>query len=351
MEEGEPEHEKAGGKGGHDAVTQGLQCSVLPPRPDVLGHEGGHGLHIGRRHQHDEGAQPLRHAQARGKDQALGVDNGQNQHEGQAHQQVLQGDGRTQPQDAADEAPVPGNVVPPEAEGQLFPADDEPGDEHAHGLGQHRGPGGAHGPQVEAPDEEQVGPDIDQAGQGHRDQGHFGIPQPAEDGAQQVVGGDEHEAAGADPHVGPGLGEGLSGSLHQLCHPCRLPHQHRGEDGSQDQEQAHACADGLARPLGPAFADELAHLDGDAHGQAGDDAGEGVHDLAACGHAGDVGGGREAAHHPQVHRAVGRLQQQGQQHRQGKSYQGQENAAGCEIGFLFHGSRSGPLSCSYAGRL
>lgn len=47
-----------------------------------------------------------------------------------------------------------------------------------------------------------------------------------------------------------------------------------------------------------------------------------MHDLAAGGNGGDIGRVAELAHDQQVRRAIGRLQQQRQQHRQRKPTKG-----------------------------
>jgi len=71
-------------------MPQSLSCPFRFACTHILSHECGHGLHIGRRHQHDETAELLRNTYTGGDRQAQTVDDGGDGQEGDAYQQLLQ---------------------------------------------------------------------------------------------------------------------------------------------------------------------------------------------------------------------------------------------------------------------
>lgn len=142
VEKRRPAHQHSRRHRGSNTAPQGFSRPVPPVRAHILGHEGGHGLHVGGGHQHDEGAQLLRHAHAGGGDGAHGVGDGDDGQEGEVHQQILEGHWTAQPQDLAGHSPVKAKVLACQCKGQLLPSDDQQGQHHTDRLGKHRGNGG-----------------------------------------------------------------------------------------------------------------------------------------------------------------------------------------------------------------
>ena len=137
-------------------------------------------------------------------------------------------------------------------------------------------------------------------------------PDAPENRPQDVVGHDKDGAHAADAHIGAGVDKGLRRGVHpageQIAagyHHRRYGHGHHGEDGD-------ARSDPPSGPLPPAAADSVAHKDGDPHGQAGNDHGDDVKELAAGGHPRLFAGAGELPHDDQVRRPVHGLQQQGE---------------------------------------
>ena len=178
--------------------------------------------------------------------------------------------------------------------------------------------------------------DVDGAGDGHGQKGCFGVADAAQHGAEHVVGHDEGRADAADADIGAGGGEGLRGGVDQLRQHRAAGgddgSEHRGDDGKQHNGRADAPAGAFAVPR----AHRIAHIHGHAHAQSGDDHGDHVQQLTARGHGGLLRRAGELAHDQKVGRAVGGLQQQGQQHGKGEGQQRFENIP-LGQGYIFHG--------------
>ncbi len=71
--------------------TAGPARPGLPARADVLGHKGGHRLHVGRRHDHQENAHLAAYAYAGGHDRPHGIGDGDQNQKRNIMQQVLKG--------------------------------------------------------------------------------------------------------------------------------------------------------------------------------------------------------------------------------------------------------------------
>ena len=223
--------------------------------------------------------------------------------------------------------PVEADIPPLHGKGQLPAADDEPGQRHADCLRQHGSQCRAGRAHAERAHQQQVQPDIEHAGDGHGDQRHAGISHAPEHAADDVIGHDEDKAAGADAYVDHGQIEGRLRCVQQGGYRPRQPHGQGGHQQRQHGKGGDTAADDLPRFPGPSLPYPLPHHDGDAHGHANDDHGDGGHHLRAGGHCGDVRRRGEIAHHPQVHRIVHHLQEKGQQDGKGKADQRAQDGA------------------------
>ena len=88
-------------------APQSADCPVRLARPSVLSHEGGHGLHESRRHQHYETADLFGNSHAGGYYQSQGVYDGKEHQKRHAHQEILKGNGYAYPQYFFDYTSVP----------------------------------------------------------------------------------------------------------------------------------------------------------------------------------------------------------------------------------------------------
>lgn len=112
VEKGQISHEKAGGEGAYDSADEGLFRPSGIARAHVLRHERGHGLHIGGRHQHDEGTDLLCHADTGGGRDAERVDDGLDHEKGDADEKFLQCDRCAELQLLDDERFIEAQIVP-----------------------------------------------------------------------------------------------------------------------------------------------------------------------------------------------------------------------------------------------
>ena len=166
MEVGKEEHPYADNEGHRRAVVQRLAGAVHAAGTVVLGHKGRDRLHEGRGDQHDKGADFLGHAHACRRRNAHGVDDGQYNRERHADQQVLQGNGRTQPGHAAQGLAVDADVGAVHLKGQLLFADDRQRHHHADHLGRHSGDGRTRRAQAQPGAKQQVARNVAYAGNG-----------------------------------------------------------------------------------------------------------------------------------------------------------------------------------------
>lgn len=178
---------------------------------------------------------------------------------------------------------------------------------YADTLGADGGNGGSQSTQAQDGHQKIISRHIDGAGDGHGHQGGLGIPHAPEDAAEDIVGGDEAKPRPAHTDVGERGRNGLLRHLGDAGQPSGAQNGKGGEKGGDEGEEGDAAADDGAGLLPLTLAQRLAQHDGGAHGETGDHAGDGVHQLAACGYRRHIGGGGEAAHHPKVHRTIGRL--------------------------------------------
>lgn len=124
----------------------------------------------------------------------------------------------------------------------------------------------------------------------HEVHGAFGIPQAPEDGADDVIGGDEGDAHKADDQIAPGLGKGLGGGRQKGEDAVYRQHQNHRGPHRKDGKDGDGVANGLLGPLSIPRSHRPADGDRGSHGQAHDDDGEHVGHLAAHRDGGDGAG-------------------------------------------------------------
>ena len=116
-----------------------------------------------------------------------------------------------------------------------------------------------------------------------------------------------------------------------VAHDCNLGCKAEHKDGEQaghHREQLDLADYQLPGVPLVSGADRLAQKHRDSHGQAGDKAGEHLHDLAACGYGRGTFGGGELSYHCQVHPAVKGLQKEGEHKGKGEAKKRGKNGAG-----------------------
>ena len=104
----------------------------------------------------------------------------------------------------------------------------------------------------------------------------------------------------------------------------------RGEQQGHDGEHAEHRGDGLAHAGFVLHAGIFADEDGAAQRQAGNEAGDDLRHLRACGDGGHALRIAVAPHDKQIHRAVERLQKVGEQKGEGECDERAHDAAACQ---------------------
>ena len=307
MEEIQIPHHNADGEGRSDAAEQCASCALGLARADILRDECGHRLHIGRRHQHHEPAQALGDTDARRGDQAEGVDDRGDDEERDGNQQILQRDRDAQTQDLTDIRAVWPDIAHGEGEGEPAAADDEQRQHDADRLRRDRGDRRAGGAEAEDRDEQKIARNVQNAGKGDGQKRHFRVADAAENTADQVIGDDEHRAAGADRDIADGAGEGLLRRAHHAREGIGGKEHDDARRDREHGEEPDAGADDLSRVLALACADPAPDEHGQTHRKAHDDDRDRVHDLRAGRDGGDVRGACKLPDNEQIDRAVHRL--------------------------------------------
>jgi len=152
-----------------------------------------------------------------------------------------------------------------ELKGQLCAADYDQRDKHAYKLSEDSCQSRSVSSQVKHSHEEKVADDIEHAGNAHGYEGRFGVSQPAEDTAQQIIRRNDEEAPSAYPYVACGDVKGFLGSIHYLCQQLRAEDADHREEQSRNGKDDKSRADGpggVLRALLPYF---LPHGNGYAH--------------------------------------------------------------------------------------
>ena len=277
--EGDSKHDHRQTCGDCDGITQGLFRPVVFPGSDILRDEGSHCLHEGGGDQHDEAADALRDADARGGDQPQIVDDGQQHQEGDPDQQVLEGDGQAQRGHRPDHGALEAEVLPFKAEGKLPPPQNQQREHHADRLGRHCSDGCSGGPHVEHRDQQEIPGDVADTGDQHRHQRGFGIPDTAEDAADQIVRDDEYGTKAADADIRSRSVKGLLRRIHNAAQRPRQQWHKNGQHRGNGPEQADPAAHHFAAVPAAARADSLAKQNGGPHGKAGHKVSDGHHHL------------------------------------------------------------------------
>ena len=176
------------------------------------------------------------------------------------------------------------------------------------------------------------------AGDGDEVHGTLAVAHAAEDGAEDIIGRDERDAAEADGQIGGRAVDGLGRRRHDSRDGADEQEQHRRQRKRNDGKQRDGIASGLCGLRPVARPDGAGDGDGRAHGESHEHDRQHVHDLRADGDRSRRGDAPVLADDEQVGHAVERLQEIGEQIGQGEADNVAENAAGGQI--LFHGNSS-----------
>ena len=165
---------------------------------------------------------------------------------------------------------------------------------------------------MEQSDEYQIADDIQNAGDGYRDQRHHRVADASKNAAHQIVSHNKNGSGGTDSNIRDCFIQCFHRSLHQLRHGrSRKNHQHRQNNG-QNAKQPDAAADDVSCVLTKSLTDLAAHKNSQSHGQSGDDHHDGLHHHRAGGDSRNIRRGSELSHYQQIYRAVHGLQKQRQ---------------------------------------
>ena len=212
-------------------------------------------------------------------------------------------------------------------------ADDDQSNDHADALRNGCAQGSPGRAQAQSSHEENVQADVGRAGDGDEIHGAFRVAHAAEDGADDIIGGDAGNAQEADGEILRRPHHGLRRGGHDGHDGIYKPQQHQRQDHGQGQKDGRRAAHGVGGPLALLAAHGLGDGDGGTHGQPHQHDGDHVHDLAADGDGRRAGYALKLADDEQVGHAVQRLQKIRQQIGQGKQQDIPQNAAGGEVTF------------------
>ena len=202
------------------------------------------------------------------------------------------------------------------------------GEENAHCLGKDGCQGGAGSIHPEPAHQNQVQHHIDNAGNQNEEEGGTGVADSPKDTADAVIGGNKDDACGADSDIPDGFRHGGLRNVEKDRNlGCEAEHKDGEQTGHYREQLDLADYQLPGVPLVPG-ADGFAQKHRDPHGQAGDKAGEHLHDLAACGYGRGAFGGGELSYHRQVHSAVKGLQKEGEHKGKGEPKKRGKNGAG-----------------------
>ena len=265
-------------------VAQRLPCPFCPARADVLRAQGGHRRQHGGRDQKQK-ADDLFHNAYGGrivKPPAVG-DHG-NDKEGNLDKAVLQGNGNPDFQKLPHHERPGRKVLQAYGNPAFFLCDHCQGDSHAHSLGQ-RGPQGcARRSHMKTAHKQIVQPDIGRAG--HRDKIHgaFGIPHPAENGTDNIIGRDKRNPQKADRQIGDGSRHRFLWRGNNGYNWIDKQKQNRCQDNGHPKKQGDRIPDTRGHGFSVARAHGLPDGNGGAHGQPHDHHRQHVHDLGSHRH-------------------------------------------------------------------
>lgn len=215
----------------------------------------------------------------------------------------------------------------------LSPQDDHQRDRHADGLREGRAQSRTGGAHPEHSHEQAVQPDVGRAGCCNEVHGAFRVPQPPENGGDDVIGRDAGDAEEADGQIGRCPLHGLFRGGHQPHDGPHKPHKNYRQHHRPGQEKHHRVADVPCRIFGMVRTDGAADGDRGAHGHAHDHDCDHVHHLAADGHGRSADHAVELADDEQIRHAVEGLQEIGEQIRQREIRNALQYTAACQVSF------------------
>ena len=278
-------------------------------RTDVLRAERRDRREHRRRHEEDEADDLLNDADRCRVRQPAHVRDDRDDKECHLDEAVLQRDRHVDAQDAAQHREVRTEILPRKRNARPAALHIGEREHDTDGLRDDRAPGRASRPHGERPHEEIVERDVAEAG--HRDEVHRAlcIAETAEDGGDDVVGGDERDAEEADEKIRLCAGYCLYRRFHGAGDPAAQCDQHDGQHERDAEEEHGRRADGRADVPVVLGADSLCDRDGRPHRQPYDHDGQHVHDLTANRDRRDARRSLELADDEEVGHAVERLQE------------------------------------------
>ena len=214
-----------------------------------------------------------------------------------------------------------------------MPADDNKRNDHADRLGKSGSKGGSGRPQVQGAHKEIIQSDIGDTGNGNKIHGAFAVAQPAENGADDIIGRDKRDADKTDGQI-------FYGSRYRSLR--RGHYSYNGPDKnkkrhSKHHRQAHKQCDSISDTGSGFFSVAGAHSlpDGNRgpHGEPYDHDRKHMHYLGADGNGRCTGDAFKLADDKQIGHSVKSLQKIRKKIGQGKKQDVFEYAAGGEIFF------------------
>ena len=324
-------------EGQGNGIPEGLPRPLRLVRAEILRGEGRDGRQQRGRDEEDERDELLHDANRRRVGQAALVGDDRDDEKADLHKAVLREHRKANAQDLPHDGLLRAEIRLLQRDHAAF-SDGKQRDEEAERLRERRAEGSPGGAHVQRAHEEIVQRDIRRAGDGDEVHGTLAVAHAAEDGAEDIIGRDERDAAEADGQIGGRAVDGLGGRGHDSRDGADEQEQDRRQRERHDSKQCDGIAGGLCGLRPVARADGAGDGDRGAHGESHEHDCQHVHDLRADGDRSRRGDALVLADDEQVGHAVERLQEIGKQIGQREADNVAENAAGGQI--LFHGNSS-----------
>ncbi len=222
-QQGTPEGNHCGGnhhthhRTEHQGAAGALLDPVHPPGPHVLAHKGGGGGGKGLNGHKHKGVDFIGGAEPGGEVVAKAVNQGLHDEDCHGKLALLNGRGHPQTDNLPQQGPVQLYLKKADVQEGVFPVDVKNPKDPGADLGKDGGQGHPEHPQVKGQHKDQIQNDVNDAGDGQKEQGRFAVPQALHDAGVYVVPQGAH----------------ASGENHDTVHLCLLiglgGHPNQGE--------------------------------------------------------------------------------------------------------------------------